>query len=78
VTPEATRRMKRNGFSDAQLGRLRGESEAEVRERRWEWGIRPAYNVVDTCAGEFPAATPYYYSSYESEDEVHPSDRRRS
>ncbi|MEX0935433.1 MAG: carbamoyl-phosphate synthase large subunit [Gemmatimonadota bacterium] len=77
VTPEATRRMKRNGFSDAQLADLRGEAEAEVRARRWDWGIRPAYNVVDTCGGEFPAQTPYYYSSYETEDEVTPSDRRK-
>ena len=71
------RRMKREGFSDAQLGALRGVDEAAIRSRRWEWGIRPTYNVVDTCAGEFPAATPYYYSSYESEDESNPSDRRK-
>jgi carbamoyl-phosphate synthase large subunit len=77
VTPDALRRMKRNGFSDAQLGALRGESEATVRGRRWEWEIRPTFNVVDTCAGEFPAETPYYYSSYESEDEVRPSDREK-
>ena len=68
-------RMKREGFSDAQLGLLRGESEDEIRGRRWRWGIRPTYNVVDTCAGEFPAATPYFYSSYEEEDESRPSER---
>jgi carbamoyl-phosphate synthase large subunit len=66
--------MKREGFSDRQLAELRGETEAEVRERRWEWDIRPTYNVVDTCAGEFPAATPYYYSSYEDESESVASD----
>ena len=71
------RRMKREGFSDAQLGALRGVDEAAIRSQRWKWGIRPTYNVVDTCAGEFPAATPYYYSSYESEDESNPSDRRK-
>ena len=71
------RRMKREGFSDAQLGALRGVDEAAVRSQRWEWEIRPTYNVVDTCAGEFPAATPYYYSSYESEDESNPSNRRK-
>ena len=71
------RRMKREGFSDAQLGALRGVDEAAIRSQRWEWGIRPTYNVVDTCAGEFPAATPYYYSSYESEDESNPSNRRK-
>jgi carbamoyl-phosphate synthase large subunit len=70
-------RMKRMGFSDRQLAKLRGETEAGVRSRRWEWGIRPVFNVVDTCAGEFPAETPYYYSSYEEEDEVRPSDREK-
>ena len=75
VDPAHLLRMKRNGFSDAQLGSLRGHDESEVRRLRWEWGIRPTYNVVDTCAGEFPSATPYYYSSYETEDEVRPSDR---
>ncbi|MSR22978.1 MAG: carbamoyl-phosphate synthase large subunit, partial [Gemmatimonadetes bacterium] len=77
VTPSAILRMKRNGFSDAQLGRLRGLKEAEVRALRWKAGIRPTFNVVDTCAGEFPAETPYYYSSYETEDEVRPSDGRK-
>ncbi len=75
VTPELTLRMKRGGFSDLQLAELRGESEARVRQRRWDWDIRPTYNVVDTCAGEFPAETPYFYSSYESESESTPSER---
>ncbi|MFC1791772.1 carbamoyl-phosphate synthase large subunit, partial [Gemmatimonadota bacterium] len=75
VTPEDIRVMKREGFSDLQLAELRGETERAVRDRRWAAGIRPTYNVVDTCAGEFPAATPYYYSSYESENESEPSDR---
>jgi carbamoyl-phosphate synthase large subunit len=66
---EELRWMKREGFSDRQLADLRGESEEAVRERRWAWGVRPTYNVVDTCAGEFPAATPYFYSSYEDESE---------
>ena len=72
VTPELLRRMKRSGFGDRQLADLRGEREEDVRERRWGWNIRPTYNVVDTCAGEFPAATPYFYSSYEDEDEAEP------
>jgi carbamoyl-phosphate synthase large subunit len=75
--PADLRRMKRYGFSDAQLATLRGEKEEDVRNRRWEHGIRPTYNVVDTCAGEFPAETPYYYSSYEDEDESRPSDRKK-
>ena len=75
VTPAHLRAMKRDGFSDRQLAALRGETEAEVRARRHDLDIRPTYNVVDTCAGEFPAATPYYYSSYEDEDESDPTDR---
>ncbi len=77
VTPRLLQAMKREGFSDWQLAKLRSESESEVRDRRWGWGIRPTYNVVDTCAGEFPAETPYYYSSYEDEDEAQPSDREK-
>jgi carbamoyl-phosphate synthase large subunit len=77
VTPDLLRSMKREGFSDRQLADLRGETEKDVRERRWKWNIRPTYNVVDTCAGEFPAATPYYYSSYEDETESTPSDREK-
>jgi carbamoyl-phosphate synthase large subunit len=70
------RRMKRFGFSDRQLGALRGESEAQVRERRWALGVRPAYKMVDTCAGEFPSETPYLYSSYDEEDEAPRTDRQ--
>ncbi len=77
ITPEHLRRMKRDGFSDRQLAQLRGESEADARARRWEWGIRPTFNVVDTCAGEFPAETPYFYSSYEDENESVPSTREK-
>jgi len=69
------RRMKRLGFSDRQLAKLRGVTEKEVRELRWSLGVRPTYHMVDTCAGEFPAATPYLYSSYEDESEAPPSDR---
>jgi carbamoyl-phosphate synthase large subunit len=71
------RYMKRLGFSDRQIARLRGITDREVRERRWELGVRPTYHMVDTCAGEFPAATPYLYSAYESETEAPPSDRRK-
>ena len=77
VDPGTMLSMKRSGFSDAQLARLRGQTEAEVRTLRWEWGLRPTFNVVDTCAGEFPAETPYYYSSYETEDEIRESDREK-
>jgi carbamoyl-phosphate synthase large subunit len=71
------RSMKRAGFSDKQLGDLRGESEERAREQRWSLGIRPAYKIVDTCAGEFPSSTPYLYSSYDDESEA-PSTGRRS
>jgi carbamoyl-phosphate synthase large subunit len=71
------RYMKRLGFSDRQLARLHGITDREVRERRWALGVRPTYHMVDTCAGEFPAATPYLYSGYESETEAPPSERRK-
>ena len=74
---EVLRLAKEHGFSDAQLAELRGVSEAEIRGIRWSWGIRPVYKTVDTCAGEFPALTPYHYSSYDHETEVTPSDRRK-
>src|SRR5690606_24180892 len=58
------------GFSDRQLSVLRGESETGVREHRWSLGVRPSYKMVDTCAGEFPSATPYLYSCYDEESEA--------
>ncbi|HEX6598698.1 MAG TPA: carbamoyl-phosphate synthase large subunit [Gemmatimonadaceae bacterium] len=72
----ALRRVKQLGFSDRQLADLRGETEVQVRERRWERGVRPAYKMVDTCAGEFPSATPYLYGSYDEESEAPPSGRK--
>ncbi len=69
------RDMKRMGFSDRQLAALRGSSETAVREWRWKLGVRPAYKMVDTCAGEFPSSTPYLYSSYDEEDEAPRSGR---
>ncbi|MGR2751642.1 carbamoyl-phosphate synthase large subunit [Agromyces arachidis] len=68
---------KDHGFSDAQIGQLRGFGEADAREVRHILGIRPVFKTVDTCAGEFPALTPYHYSSYDLETEVAPSDRRK-
>ncbi|MBS1674834.1 MAG: carbamoyl-phosphate synthase large subunit [Actinobacteria bacterium] len=68
---------KDHGFSDAQFAELRGVTEAEVRGVRHGLGVRPVYKTVDTCAGEFPALTPYHYSSYDSETEVTPSERTK-
>jgi carbamoyl-phosphate synthase large subunit len=65
------------GFSDAQIAELRGLSEQEVRNLRHSHNIRPVFKTVDTCAGEFPALTPYHYSSYDLETEVMPSDRKK-
>jgi carbamoyl-phosphate synthase large subunit len=76
VTPDDLLAMKRMGFSDRQLGVLRGEGEGEVRGRRWAAGIRPSYKMVDTCAGEFPSETPYLYSTYDEETEAPRSGRR--
>ena len=77
IDRDALLRMKRLGFSDVQLARLRGETEDAVRERRWGMQIHPVYNRVDTCAGEFPALTPYLYSTYADENESERSDRRK-
>jgi carbamoyl-phosphate synthase large subunit len=63
---------KRHGFSDAQIGLIRGVSESEVRGIRHTLDVRPVYKTVDTCAAEFAALTPYYYSSYDQETEVLP------
>lgn len=71
------RRAKRLGFADSQLARMWGLSEDEVRNSRLEAGVRPTYKTVDTCAAEFAARTPYHYSTWEDEDEVAPSDRRK-
>src|SRR5512134_1250314 len=71
----AVRRMKRLGFSDRQLGALWGMPEEGFRALRHRLGVRPAYKMVDTCAGEFPSATPYLYSSYDEENEAPRSDR---
>lgn len=68
----ALRLAKRHGLSDAQIAGIRGLKESEVRIARQTLGVRPVYKTVDTCAAEFAAATPYYYSSYDEESEVQP------
>ena len=68
---------KEHGFSDAQIAELRGTTETEIRGIRHALDVRPVYKTVDTCAGEFPALTPYHYSSYDQETEVAPSERTK-
>ncbi len=75
LTPALLRRAKRHGFSDVQLGRIRGMTPDVVRGVRHALGIRPVYKTVDTCAAEFAARTPYHYSSYDEETEVAPREK---
>ncbi|GGO75683.1 carbamoyl-phosphate synthase large subunit [Nocardioides deserti] len=75
LTPDLLRRAKRHGFSDVQIGKIRGMSPDVVRGVRHALGIRPVYKTVDTCAAEFAAATPYHYSSYDEETEVAPREK---
>ncbi len=65
------------GFSDIQIAHLTGTTEDAVKEKRKDINLRPVYKLVDTCAAEFKAATPYYYSTYESECEARVSDRKK-
>jgi carbamoyl-phosphate synthase large subunit len=70
LTPALARRAKRLGFSDAQIGTLLDEMPERIRERRRAWNIRPTYKMVDTCAAEFEAVTPYFYGTFEVENEA--------
>jgi carbamoyl-phosphate synthase large subunit len=70
LSPDLLRQAKRMGFADAEIAALRGVSEGEVRACRRAWGIVPTYKMVDTCAAEFEAQTPYFYSTCEREDEA--------
>lgn len=72
-----TLKAKRLGFSDKYLSRLWKKDEKEVYEWRKENKIMPVFKMVDTCAGEFESSTPYYYSTYESQDEVLKSDKKK-
>ncbi len=69
LTRETLREAKRIGFTDRKIGELTGATEDGVRRLRHEYGLTPVYKMVDTCAAEFEAQTPYYYSTYEQEDE---------
>ena len=71
-TPDLLRRAKRLGFADSDIATLTGLLPADVRRLRAQWGLRPVYKMVDTCAAEFEAVTPYFYSTYEQENEAEP------
>ncbi|MEU2511135.1 carbamoyl-phosphate synthase large subunit [Streptomyces syringium] len=75
LEPGILAEAKRHGFSDAQIGAIRGLREDVVREVRQALGVRPVYKTVDTCAAEFAAKTPYFYSSYDEESEVAPREK---
>lgn len=81
LTKDHLYEIKRAGFSDAQIAWLLSKSgekvtEDQVRNKRLEMGLKPSFKLVDTCAAEFPAETPYYYSSYENENESEVTDRK--
>ncbi|MGD8990183.1 MAG: carbamoyl-phosphate synthase large subunit [Desulfobacterales bacterium] len=71
------KQAKEWGFSDVQLAHLTGVAESDIKKRRAALGLRPVYKLVDTCAAEFKAATPYYYSTYELENEARISDGKK-
>ncbi|MBZ4323261.1 carbamoyl-phosphate synthase large subunit [Streptomyces huiliensis] len=75
LEPELLAEAKRHGFSDVQIAAIRGTDEKVVREVRHSLGVRPVYKTVDTCAAEFAARTPYFYSSYDEENEVAPREK---
>ena len=75
--PVQLRKAKKFGFSDCQLAHLTGSTDSEVRRVRKAAGLFPTYRLVDTCAAEFEAFTPYFYSTYGAEDESHPSTKKK-
>jgi len=77
LTKEELLTAKKLGLGDRELGRLTKTDEASVRQLRQEMNIKPVYKMVDTCAAEFEAETPYFYSSYETEDEACPEERKK-
>ncbi|MDZ7716146.1 MAG: carbamoyl-phosphate synthase large subunit [Balneolaceae bacterium] len=82
ISKEDFYELKQAGFSDTQISWMFSQSngsvtEYEVREKRKELGLKPVFKIVDTCAAEFPAETPYYYSSYEEENESEVNDSKK-
>jgi len=78
LTPELLRQAKRLGFSDGQISTLADRLPEQIRQLRHDWNIRPVYKMVDTCAAEFEATTPYFYSTYEQENEALAEERNKA
>jgi len=78
LTASELRKAKQHGLSDVQIAYLTGALEADVRAQRLDLGVRATFKAVDTCAAEFFASTPYYYKTYEEENEAHASDRKKA
>ena len=72
LMPQLLKEAKLMGFSDAQVATLADRLPDQVRQLRHDWNLRPVYKMVDTCAGEFEASTPYFYSTYDAENEATP------
>ncbi|HEX7575617.1 MAG TPA: carbamoyl-phosphate synthase large subunit, partial [Candidatus Methanoperedens sp.] len=77
ISPVNLKKAKRMGFSDERIAFLSGRTREEINDLRREHGIIPTYKMVDTCAAEFAAATPYYYSTYEEQCEAAPTNRKK-
>ncbi|MCE8423739.1 MAG: carbamoyl-phosphate synthase large subunit, partial [Candidatus Methanoperedens sp.] len=77
ISPVNLKKAKRMGFSDERIAFLSGKTREEINDLRREHGIIPTYKMVDTCAAEFAAATPYYYSTYEEQCEAAPTNRKK-
>jgi len=77
VTPQKLLQAKRMGFSDKHLALLTGRSETEIRSFRKSSGVQPSFKIVDTCAAEFESFTPYYYSTYDRENESVASEKKK-
>ncbi len=77
LTQDIMLSAKKLGFIDEQIGTLTHRSYEQVKQLRQRWNIEPVYKIVDTCAAEFDASTPYYYSTYESEDEANPTQNKK-
>ena len=76
LTPETMKKLKRLGMADKAIAGWVGKTEPEIRALRKQWGVLPTYKMVDTCGAEFDAVSPYYYSTYDEENEAHKSEQK--